>query len=647
MRHRRRPFRLSIFLALVVIASSTAALADPSVFHDRLLTENPANGTPRILDGGRPDGVKAFAQIGSTMYAGGSFTQVSESSGPTITRVHIFAFDVNTGAISNSFVPQLNGKVESIQPAPGGAAVFVGGYFTTVNGQRAKRVAKIDTSNGQLVSGFTANVTTGDRVMDMSIHGNRLFLGGEFTKVNGQARNSFAAIDATTGALDTSVNITFAGVQAFGDTRIQRMDISPDGETIVAIGNFATVGGLDRRQVVKLNVGSAPATVANWATDRFKNGCSTRFDTYMRDVDIAPDGSYFIIGTTGAFFGGANAGVLCDTVTRWNMGESGSGIQPDWIDYTGGDTTWSVLSTGAAIYIGGHMRWMNNPFGADSAGPGSVPRVGTAALDPLNGLPLAWKATREPRREGVFKLYSTPDGVWFGSDSCCIAGERHERLALMPAGGALVPAPSVFHLPSEIWSMRYSTSSVNQIDHRSYSGGSTFGSTSSLTTAGIDWSQARGAFVTNGRLYHGRSDGTLQVRSFNSSSVGAASTVDLHGLTNTHFPLANVTGMFLHSGRLYYTVSGDSRLFYRYFSPSNDMVGAQTFTASTSSGGFDWGSAAGMTMVDRNIYVGRINGNLDRIGFSAGAPVLGSRTTISGPASDGRNWRSRALFIYS
>ena len=37
----------------------------------------------------------------------------------------------------------------------------------------------------------------------------------------------------------------------------------------------------------------------------------------MRDVDFSPDGSYFVVSTTGAFAGGAAAGTMCDTTTRW------------------------------------------------------------------------------------------------------------------------------------------------------------------------------------------------------------------------------------------------------------------------------------------------------------------------------------------
>ena len=51
----------------------------------------------------------------------------------------------------------------------------------------------------------------------------------------------------------------------------------------------------------------------------------------MRDVDISPDGSYFVVGTTGAY----RAGSLCDAAPRWDLGAGGSGQQPTWVDYTG------------------------------------------------------------------------------------------------------------------------------------------------------------------------------------------------------------------------------------------------------------------------------------------------------------------------
>ncbi len=169
--------------------------------------------------------------------------------------------------------------------------------------------------------------------------------------------------------------------------------------------------------------------------------------------------------------------------------------------------------TGAAVYVGGHIRWLNNnrPDGtyADAtAGPGGVPREGIAALDPSNGLPLSWNPGRD-RGEGTWALVSTPDGLWVGSDTDTIAGEHHGKLALLPlAGGS--PAPHLdpgaaarrplHHRPRRHRGppllRRHRRRRRRPSSHRRRA----------------DWASVRGAFAVGDRLYTGRDDGRLQVR---------------------------------------------------------------------------------------------------------------------------------------
>jgi hypothetical protein len=54
----------------------------------------------------------------------------------------------------------------------------------------------------------------------------------------------------------------------------------------------------------------------------------------MRDVDVSPDGSYFVVVTTGAY----RAGSLCDAAARWETAVTGPSQQPTWVDDTGSDT---------------------------------------------------------------------------------------------------------------------------------------------------------------------------------------------------------------------------------------------------------------------------------------------------------------------
>jgi hypothetical protein len=272
------------------------------------------------------------------------------------------------------------------------------------------------------------------------------------------------------------------------------------------------VAGLQRDQIVMLSLATSPVTVSDWATTRYQQQCAKVFDTYMRDVDISPDGSYFVVGTTGAY----RAGSLCDGAARWETGASGAGQQPTWVDYTGGDTLYSVAITGTAVYVGGHQRWMNNSFAADRAGPGAVAREGIAALDPVNGLPLSWNPGRD-RGVGAFALVATSQGLWIGSDTDRIGRyEYHGRIAFMPlAGGTPVPESRVGTLPGDLF--RLGTDGA--MTRRSFTG-TTLGSPSTVTT-GVDWSTIRGAFVVSGRLYTDHADGTMTVRDFDGTTAAS------------------------------------------------------------------------------------------------------------------------------
>ncbi len=97
------------------------------------------------------------------------------------------------------------------------------------------------------------------------------------------------------------------------------------------------------------------------------------------------------------------------------------------------------------------MRWMNNPYAGDAAGPGAVPREGIAALDPTTGLPLSWNPGRD-RGVGVFDMLATSTGLWVGSDTNLIGGETRRKIAFFPlAGGTTLPAQVLGAVPNDVY----------------------------------------------------------------------------------------------------------------------------------------------------------------------------------------------------
>ncbi|WP_449063368.1 hypothetical protein [Planomonospora algeriensis] len=101
------------------------------------------------------------------------------------------------------------------------------------------------------------------------------------------------------------------------------------------------------------------------------------------------------------------------------------------MNHTGGDTLYSVAVTGAAVYVGGHQRWLDNPHGRDSAGPGAVARTGIGAIHPVTGKALRWNPTRT-RGIGVKAFLAHRGGLLVGSDTTRLGREYHARIGMFP-----------------------------------------------------------------------------------------------------------------------------------------------------------------------------------------------------------------------
>lgn len=655
----RRCLWIAVVLGVVAALAPTAPAGAVNYPQTVVVSANPANFTPNVLDGT----VMAVVQVGNAIILGGQFTQVSPSgSAQILSRVNLLAFNATTGVISGTFVPSVNGTVKAMAVAPNGTSIFIGGAFNTVNGVTRRRLAELDATTGQLITSWQANANK--VVNDMTVRGNRLYVAGEFTTMAGLTRTYLAALDTTTGAVDPNLNIAFSVPFMGTNPWIRKIDVTPDASRLVAIGNFQLANGLDRTQIAMIDLTTTPATVADWETDAFKSLCSSRFISYLKDVDFSPDGSYFAVGNTGA-----NRGIttMCDTASRWETYATGSGIRPTWVDWTGGDSFVSVAVTATAVYVGGHNQYVNQPYVVPNCGfcqayyptPGAVHREGLAALDPANGLPFNWDPGRA-RGEGVFAFLATPQGLWIGSDTNRIGNETHGRIAFMPvAGGETIPSNGPYALPNGFYNFDGNGDMV-----RRYFDGTTFGPTQTPPT-GIDWTQARGVFSLNGVLYMGWSDGWLYARSFDGTSVGPAQQINLHGLevapgpdpryvipgTSDPIPsltsqLQNATGMFFDNGWLYYTVAGDPRLYYRGFTPESQVVGANLYVANTDADGVPWENVRGMTLANGQLYFALTDGTLNRVAW-VGRSISGSPTAIGGPLIDGYDWASTGMFVFT
>ncbi|NLD92866.1 MAG: hypothetical protein GX639_09385 [Fibrobacter sp.] len=231
--------RLSLLpmLMIIMLSLTTFTFAQSGIYSpDPNIT---ANGT-----------VRAVVIHDSILYVGGNFTKVTDNQG-SYARKGLAAFNLVTGRVT-AFKADINrGVVRAI--AVDDSMVYTGGTFTKINNISRSKVAALDPVTGDVIPSFssTGSLINGP-VFALCCLDKKLFVGGNFTQVNGIERSYLAALDMKTGLLDSSFNPSPRDSVDVGDNKmdggVTTIEVHPANSSSPGIlfvgGNFQTVTGV-------------------------------------------------------------------------------------------------------------------------------------------------------------------------------------------------------------------------------------------------------------------------------------------------------------------------------------------------------------------------------------------------------------------
>ena len=247
--------------ALVVVAMIASGLAIlPATPAFAALSNNP--DTTWMTNGS----VWATAQYGNVLFIGGRFTQVRSlpmgTPGASVIAVHnLAAIDMTTGQGIPTFHPDVEPggtQVVEIQAlAMVGNKLYVGGQFSTVDGAPHFNIAAIDinpaTVAGTVDPAFTSSVGVPGAANENKIFvyeilpaSDGLFIGGALSKVNGIVRSKAAKIGFD-GALIKPWKISTV------NGAVRDMAFSTDGQTVFIAGAFNKLNGLTHQSIARVS----------------------------------------------------------------------------------------------------------------------------------------------------------------------------------------------------------------------------------------------------------------------------------------------------------------------------------------------------------------------------------------------------------
>ncbi|WP_046776215.1 DNRLRE domain-containing protein [Streptomyces yangpuensis] len=255
----------------------------------------------------QPDGIVwAMAQAEGTVFAGGTFSAVRPPEGVAGAEreaVNFVALDAATGNPTSCKLAFTVGEgtatVRTLVVSKDKKTLYAGGYFGAVNGTPVSSVAAIDIASCTPKAAFHPGVPA--TVRGLAVTDDTLYVAGDFTTVEGQTRERFAAVDASSGALKPFV----ANVDEPG----RAVEVTPDGKNVLLGGDFFTVNNANSHAlaVVDATSGAVKKTYTNIPSN-----------SVVKDISTDDTGFYTgNEGSGGGVFDGRIGLRLSDFTEKW------------------------------------------------------------------------------------------------------------------------------------------------------------------------------------------------------------------------------------------------------------------------------------------------------------------------------------------
>lgn len=216
--------------------------------------------------------VNTLALKGDTLYMGGNFTKIGTTNVSFLAAVSRSAQSVHTSWNPNVQASASDGVANILLD---GGTLYVTGGFIKVNGQNRNTLAALEANTGALKNFNTSSITTGARVNTIGMWKNRLVCIGIITDYTTNPSRYIGVYDTATGAeITTQINASF-NINTVVGTK----------NNILFIGGlFQLSGGEVRRSIALLN--RTTGKVYPWHAD---------IDEEVFDFDVA-DGKIYYVG---------------------------------------------------------------------------------------------------------------------------------------------------------------------------------------------------------------------------------------------------------------------------------------------------------------------------------------------------------------